>query len=80
LAYVTTGIVLSLAWRARGSDVPRWCKVAAAAMVGHTLVQVTLGALTVLYFVPISLASLHQLNATLLLGQVVLFVFSARRG
>jgi len=79
LAYVTTGIVLALAWRARASDVPRWCKLAAAAMVGHTLVQVTLGALTVLYFVPISLASLHQLNATLLLGQVVLFVFWARR-
>lgn len=80
LAYLTTCIVIGAAWRARGADVPRWCKVAATAMVVHVVVQVTLGALTVLYFVPISLASAHQLNATLLLGQVVLFVFSARRG
>jgi hypothetical protein len=80
LAYVTTCLVLGAAWRARGADVPPWCKVAATAMVVHVLMQVTLGALTVLWFVPISVASLHQLNATLLLGQVVLFVFSARRG
>lgn len=80
LAYLTTCIVLGAAWLARGADVPRWCKVAATAMVVHVVVQVTLGALTVLYFVPISLASLHQVNATLLLGQVVLFVFTARRG
>lgn len=42
-------------------------KLSFKCLVGGVLVQFTLGVLTLLYFVPISLASLHQLGALVLL-------------
>jgi cytochrome c oxidase assembly protein subunit 15 len=41
--------------------------------------QIALGALTVVFHVPMAVASLHQLNATLLLGCAVAFFYGVRR-
>lgn len=51
----------------------------AVALLGLVVLQVTLGAFTVLHHVPIALASLHQLNAALLLGAAVWLAHAVRK-
>jgi len=68
LAYITVAAALWLTWRRWQHGAPgdsarrawRWVPLTA-------LLQVTLGVFTVLYFVPIPVAALHQLGAVLLL-------------
>jgi heme a synthase len=72
LAYVTVAAALWLTWRRWQHGAPgdsarrawRWVPLTA-------LLQVTLGVFTVLYFVPIPVAALHQLGAVLLLTAVL---------
>jgi heme a synthase len=79
LAYGTALGVLVVAALAHVRRASTFSRVAALAMVAHVALQIVLGALTVLQHVPIHLASLHQLNATLLLGWAVVFLYGVRR-
>jgi cytochrome c oxidase assembly protein subunit 15 len=72
LAYLEVGGALGLGvalWRTDGA--PRMLRALALGLGGLALGQATLGALTVLTYVRIGWASLHQINAVLLLGVLV---------
>ncbi|HRG97193.1 MAG TPA: COX15/CtaA family protein [Polyangiaceae bacterium] len=78
LAYLTTLAVAACAGLAFSRPAPRAARVVVGGMLLQVALQVTLGALTVLGRVPIGWASLHQANATLLLGWCVALVYVAR--
>lgn len=56
----------------------RFERRAGAAVLGLALLQVTLGALTVWFGVPVAVAVLHQVNGALLLGATVALAFAQR--
>lgn len=80
LAYLSTLVALACAALAFGRPAPRSTRVVVAGMLAQVTLQITLGALTVLGRVPIGWASLHQVNATLLLGWCVALVYLVRPG
>lgn len=79
LAYCTTlGVVATFA-AARALGASAAARRATTGLLLAVGIQVTLGVLTVLQHVPIALASLHQLNAALLLGCAVALVHAVRK-
>jgi heme a synthase len=78
LAYLTTLGVVACAGLTFARPAPRAARVVVGGMLLQVALQITLGALTVLGRVPIGWASLHQANATLLLGWCVALVYVAR--
>ncbi len=78
LAYATTLAVVACAGLTFAERSPRATRIVGAGMLFQVALQITLGALTVLGHVPIGWASLHQANATLLLGWCVALVYVAR--
>ena len=83
LAYATVlGSVALLAYTRRLSVAGRvggHVVVAAGALMGVTLMQATLGVVTLVHYVPIALASLHQAGSMTVLGMSVWLMFLSRR-
>jgi len=75
LAIVTVLLVVMLWWRSRqfGGRISRWANW----MVAAVIVQAGLGIATLLLYVPISLATLHQAGAMLLVTMAVLHARSS---
>ena len=69
-AVVIASVALAIAVR-RAEGISARAKGLAAAVLGVALVQVTLGAIVVLSYVRIGWASLHQVNAVVLLAVMV---------
>ncbi|KAL3234611.1 Cytochrome c oxidase assembly protein COX15 [Nakaseomyces bracarensis] len=80
LATVTFAAILAahIYCNKRKYIVPRNADITMKAMMGVLAVQVTLGALAVLYYVPISIASMHQGGALALLTLSLLFAAQLR--
>jgi cytochrome c oxidase assembly protein subunit 15 len=70
LAETTLVFVVGTWWIARKTNLPRGPRTAFNALFGMVLLQVALGIGTLIYVVPIGLASLHQV------GSLVLFTFA----
>jgi cytochrome c oxidase assembly protein subunit 15 len=70
LAEMTLILVTSTWWIARKNNLPMVSARAFDVLFGMVLVQVTLGVSTLMFVVPIALASLHQI------GSLVLFTFA----
>ncbi len=75
LAWLVLGAFAWLWWRARREPLP--IRKAALATALITSVQVGLGALTVVYYVPISVAVIHQQVALVLLCATFFLIFRA---
>lgn len=65
-AETTLLLVIGIWFAVRKSDLPMVARSAFHALLGMALVQVSLGIATLLYVVPVSLASLHQAGALVL--------------
>lgn len=66
LAYVVAGAVTALWMKCRKADLPPRARLAANALFGSLLLQVTLGISTLLLVVPVTLAAAHQAGAVVL--------------
>ncbi len=66
LGITILAVAVWLGWRTRGGDHPGEVRFAIHVVLAATLLQVTLGIVTLLYAVPIPLAILHQAGAMVL--------------
>lgn len=78
LAYASAVLALGLCFTTLGSTTDRPARRWAIGLGVLVLLQVGLGALTVLHRVPIGLASLHQVNAVLVFGCAVALLHRCR--
>ncbi|CCH58657.1 hypothetical protein TBLA_0A08680 [Henningerozyma blattae CBS 6284] len=72
-------LALHLYCSKRKAIIPRHINMTMHAMMGFVTLQVTLGVLTLLYMVPISLASLHQGGALALFTTSIIFASQLRK-
>jgi len=79
LGWLTVAAVLAFCWLVWRSGSTGQLRTASHALLALTLVQFTLGALTVIFHVPIGLAVTHQAGGFLLLSVVLVAAHSLRR-
>ena len=65
-------------WRVRREDSPRRARLAADLLLGAIALQITLGISTLLLFVPVPLAAVHQAGALLVFTAALFLVHSLR--
>jgi heme a synthase len=80
LAAAVAMTVLALWLSGRWSHVSRRARRALDGLLMMVVVQVTLGISTLLFFVPVPLAALHQAGAVILFGMATWVAFELRRG
>ena len=79
LAYLTALVAAVAAVSVLREDPTPAARLASRAVLAVVAMQVLLGALTVLRYVPVSLASMHQANGALLLACAVALLHTVRR-
>jgi heme a synthase len=79
LAIVTLLLVLLFGFYALGQELAEKIKTTIRLMLGMVILQVILGVLTLLYIVPIPLASMHQTGALLLFTLSLLITYKLGR-
>lgn len=78
IAVITLSVVILVAFMIRGAHVAVHTKRAAAVMIGVTLLQVGLGILTLLHHVPVSLGTVHQGTAMMVMVMVIYLMYQLK--